>query len=169
MEVLRRRSSVGAGVAAAVLMVLSGLAAPLATAAAPWGACGTGTDESKVVVRYALNHRMYATLRCGGPRWDANPTWGYRHILARHRGDFERLAVGTNQNWRDVADLAMDAIARDPDAAKPAGDGKGCYSRLISLRNLRTNQVVRTQIIRMYIVISSGDIVTLYPHSAQCP
>ncbi len=150
-----------------VVMMVGTTASP--AAAAPWGACGLGTDESKLVAQYHVNARMNFFLRCGGPRYDSNPTWGFRHILARHREDFGRLAAGTHQNWRDVADLAMDSISRDPDAAKPAGDGKGCYSRLIYLRDLRTNHVVRTQIIRMYVVISSGAIITVYPHSVQCP
>ena len=161
---------VRSGVLTAVMVVLAvGLSTSPAPAAAPWGACGRGAEESKVVTQYPLNARTYATLRCGGPRWDSNPTWGYRHILAGHLEDFERLAIGTRQNWHDVVDLAMDAIAHDPDAVRPAGGGKACYSRAIQLRNLRTNQLVRTQIVRMYLVISSGDIITVYPHSAQCP
>lgn len=160
---------VRSGVLAAVVIALAlGLTAPPASAT-PWGACGNGTEESKIVAQYAVNARTYVTLRCGGPRWTGEPTWGYRHILAGHRQDFERLALGTNQNWRDVADLAMDSIARDPDAVRPAGGGKACYSREIFLHDLRTGQLVRRQIVRMYVVIGSGDIVTLYPHSAQCP
>ncbi len=93
---------------------------------------------------------------------------GYRHILIGHRDDFERLAAGTYQNWRDVVDLAIDAISRDPDEAKPAGDGKGCLSRVIFLRNLRTNQVVRQQIIRMIVRHSDNAIISVFPHGKQC-
>jgi hypothetical protein len=160
---------VRSGVLTAVVVLLAlGLLAPPA-AAAPWGACGIGTDESKVVAQYLVNVRTSFTLRCGGPRYAAEPAWGYRHVLWRHRGDFERLAAGTSENWRDLADLVMESISRDPDAAQDAGDGKGCYSRLIYLRNLRTNQVVGTQIFRMYVVIKTGDIITVHPRSTQCP
>ena len=115
-----------------------------------------------------VNARTNVYLRCGGPRYDSNPTCGYRHILARHRGDFERLAIGTSQNWRDVADLAMNATAGDPDVAVPVGGGKACYSRVIFLRNLRTNQVVSQQVVRMIVVIATNDIVTAYPATRQC-
>ena len=156
-------------VLAAVMVVLGlGLLVP-AAAAAPWGACGLGTEESKVVAQYVVNARTTFTLRCGSPRYDSNPRWGFRHILANHRENFEALAADTDQNWRDVADLALESISRDPDVAKPAGNGKGCYSRLIFMRNLRTNQIVRSQIVRMFVVISTGDIITLYPHDSQCP
>lgn len=123
----------------AMAMAIFAVAVPTAQASTPWGACGNSTAEAKEVTRYYASPRFYYYLRCG------NASYGYRHILARHRADFEQLAAGTYQNWRDVADLAMDSISRDPDVAKPAGDGKGCLSRVIFLRNLRTNQVVRQQ------------------------
>jgi len=87
----------------------------------------------------------------------------------RHRTDFERLAVGTGMNWRDLADLVIETVARDPDAAKPDEDEKACYSRVLFLRNNRTNQIVRQQIFRMIIIIESGDIISAFPHSKQCP
>jgi hypothetical protein len=87
--------------------------------------------------------------------------------LWRHRADFERLAVGTYQNWRDIADLAMDSIARDPDSLKVVEDGKVCHSRLINMYNIRTNQLVRTQVVRM-ITNTARDIISVYPDARQC-
>lgn len=151
--------------AVVALLTLATALSTVSTAhgATPWGACGRSTAESKEVTKYFVNARTYYYLRCG------NAGYGYRHILDRHRTDFERLAAGTYQNWRDVADLAMDSISRDPDAAKPAGNGKACLSRVIFLRNLRTNQAVRQQIIRMFVRLSDNAIITTYPHSSQCP
>jgi hypothetical protein len=106
----------------------------------------------------AEHPRAYYYLRCGT---------GHRHILDRHRADFERLAFGTFQNWRDIADLAMDAISRDPDAATPAGAGKGCLSRVIFLTSLRTNQPVRQQVIRMIIRLRDNAIISAFP-GFQC-
>jgi hypothetical protein len=94
MAHLRGRAGVGAGVVAAVLLLVSWLGTPPASASTPWGACGLGTDEDKLVTQYAVNAHTNVYLRCSGPRWDPNPTSGYRHILAKHRGDFERLASG---------------------------------------------------------------------------
>ncbi|TDX84927.1 hypothetical protein CLV69_11711 [Amycolatopsis arida] len=110
-------------------------------------------------------------LYCGGPKYSSTPTWGYRHILWRHRGDFERMAVGTDQNWRDVADIAMDAIAKDPDAWGDAGDGKDCRSRVIYLYNRKTGQLVRTQIVVQISTYQGGKsnrIITSYPRGYQC-
>ncbi len=145
----------------ALVMALS--LATTAQAATPWGACGTSTPESKEVTKYIASPRIYYYLRCG------TEAYGYRHILIRHRADFERLAAGTYQNWRDIADLAMDSITRDPDSAKPAGGNQSCLSRVIFLRNIRTNQVVRQQIIRMYVRNWDNNIATVYPAGTQCP
>lgn len=151
-----------ASVFVAVLALLVSLAS-VAQAATPWGACGTATPESKEVAKYFASPRQYYFLRCG------TESYGYRHILIRHRTDFERLAAGTNQNWRDIADLSMEAITRDPDAARPAGGNQSCLSRVIFLRNVRTNQVVRQQIVRMYVLNNGSNIATVYPAGSQCP
>ncbi|HEX4865298.1 MAG TPA: hypothetical protein VFV02_14600 [Acidimicrobiales bacterium] len=140
-------------------------------AAPPWGACGLRTDPNKVVRTFDGTDRRQWVLRCGGPKFSREPGWGYRHILWRHRGDFERMAAGTGQNWRDVADLAMAHIATDPDKWGDAGDGKSCRSRVIFLVNKRTGQVVRQQIVKQISVYKGGrssDIITAYPSSSQC-
>lgn len=137
-------------------------------AAPPWGACGVNTAENKLVRQFYVNPRTYFNLRCGGPIRSSDPRYGYRHILRYHKTDFERMAVGTGQNWRDVADLAMDSISRDPDSAKPAGGGQGCYSRVLFFYNIRTNQLVRQQIFKMFVNISTNNINTLFPATSQC-
>ena len=152
-----------AGVAALLALVVAPSLVSPAQASTPWGACGIRTPEDKVVTKYYATPRAYYYLRCG------TAEYGYRHILNRHRGDFERLAFGTDQNWRDIADLSMDAISRDPDAAKPGGNGKGCLSRVIFLRNKRTNQVVRQQTVRMYFRYRDNAIITVHPRGTQCP
>jgi hypothetical protein len=62
----------------------------------------------------------------------------------------------------------MEAIARDPDVAIPVRGAKACYSRVIFVRNLRTNQVVGQRIVKMIVVIATNNIVTAYPASRQC-
>ncbi|MEV5827741.1 hypothetical protein AB0L25_19435 [Spirillospora sp. NPDC052242] len=135
-------------------------------AAPPWGACGRNTDPQKLVRLFTKNRVVDFALRCGGPKYSSSPTWGYRHILWRHRGDFERMAAGTYQNWRDIADLAMSSNTSDPDRSRHSG-GKSCYSRLLYLRNIRTNQVVRKQIFKM-VVGSNNNIITSYPAGTHC-
>ena len=157
----RQRGSSASARVAGVALTLTSVSS--AHAATPWGACGSSTPESKEVARYFASPRQYYYLRCG------TQAYGYRHILTRHRSDFERLAAGTYQNWRDVADLSMEAITRDPDVARPAGGNQSCLSRVIFLRNVRTNQVVRQQIVRMYVRNNGSNIATVYPASTQCP
>jgi hypothetical protein len=147
-----------------VIGVIAVFVAPteVSAAAPPWGACGLNAKPDKEVCKFSSH-----VLRCGGPKYSRTPEWGYRHILWRHKADFERLAVGTNQNWRDVADLAMDHISSDADSVAPADGGKTCNSRVIFLHDLQTNQLVRQQIVVM-ITNAAGNIITAYPSSKQC-
>ena len=158
----------GSGLLVAVMALLGVVLLGTPAAAAPWGACGLSTDPSKVVREFPVKPGVTFVLRCGGPKYSAEPGDGYRHILWRHRGQFEQIAVGTYQNWRDVADLSMEIIARDPDVAIPTTRGTTCYSRVVFLINLRTNQVARQQIVRMVVVTATGDIVTAYPTERHC-
>jgi hypothetical protein len=61
----------------------------------------------------------------------------------------------------------MASNASDPDRIRSAGSGKTCRSRLIYLKNVRTNETVRTAVIRM-ITNQAGDNITSYP-STHCP
>jgi hypothetical protein len=148
--------------------VSAAIAPMTADAAPPWGACGVNADPAKLVREFLVKPGVSVFLRCGGPKYSRTPGDGYRHILWRHRGDFERIAGGTHQNWRDVADLSMEFIAKDPDVTMPTTRGTTCHSRAIFLVNLRTNQVVRQQIVRMIVVTGTGDIVTAYPTERHC-
>lgn len=140
-------------------------AAPIALPSGPpWGACGRSTPEDKVVRQFPTG----ITLRCGGPLGAAEPRYGYRHILFRHKRDLERLAAGTFQNWRDVADLAMETIANDPDRSVPAPGNQICQSRVIFLNDLRTGQPVRQQVMVMYIDAPTRNVNTLTPRTTQC-
>lgn len=138
--------------------------ARVAAVAPPWGACGYSTDPNKLVRLFVKNRVTDYVLRCGGPKYSRSPTWGYRHILWRHRSQFEQLALGTYQNWRDVADLAMSHNTSDPDVVK-SSRGKTCFSRVIYLVNRRTNQTVRKAIVRMIVSNSTHNIITAYPGS----
>lgn len=50
----------------------------------------------------------------------------------------------------------------------PADPSHGSRFRIF-LRNLRINQVVREQIIRMYVRNWDNNIATVYPAGTQCP
>ena len=153
----------------ALLIVLIGLTGSVAgpTEAnaqnpSPWTSCPANRPQDSLVRTFPVNQRMNYYLRCG------NTQKGVRHIVPRHRNDFQRVAAGTGLTWVAVADLAMETIARDPDRAIPAGGGKACLSRVVFLRDSRTNQIVRTQVFRMIVIVSTGEVVTAYPTGKQC-
>lgn len=134
----------------------------------PWSACPANRSEDALVRTYPAGPRLNYYLRCG------NAAKGVRHIVARHRADFQRMVYNTGTTWVDVADFAIESIARDPDKAYP-GDpdnprdaGKACLSRVLYLRNAQTGQVDRVQIFRMIVIVATGEVITAYPHSKQC-
>jgi hypothetical protein len=143
--------------------------APGRAEADTWGACGLRTNDAKIIRTYtavAGIRRVY--LKCGGPKYSARPDWGYRHILWKHRGDFEGMARGTYQNWRDLADLGMESALIDPAVRGGVVDGKRCFSRSITLYNRQTGAVVRKQIVRVVFKVSDQTIITAYPSSRHC-
>ncbi|SDM39213.1 hypothetical protein [Allokutzneria albata] len=125
----------------------------------PWAPCGIGDPAGKLVRLYPNG----AALRCG------NESTGYRHILGRHLRDFEQMAFGTAQNWRDIAHLGIHHTMQTPERTKPQTGGKTCRSRNIILVNLHTNKEVGRKIVR---VITSNtrnnDIITAYPAGSHC-
>jgi hypothetical protein len=160
------RAAIGLTLSAAALIMVPGEASAQAnTAAPPWGACGRSTPEDKVVRQFPGG----ITLRCGGPLGE-DPRFGYRHIVARHRTNFEDMAAGTGtfQNWRDVADFAIESIAIDPDTTAPAPGKQVCLSRVVFLHSLQTGQLVRQQIVVMYIDATTRDVRTVTPRDKQC-
>jgi hypothetical protein len=131
----------------------------------PWGACGNSTAEDKVVATFAAG----ISLLCGGPIHSSDPRYGYRHIQYRHQEDLQNLTFGTTiGNWRDLADLAIDSIAKDPDVTVPAPGNQICMSRVLFLNDEQTGEQVRQQVFVMYIDASSRTVNTLTPRSTQC-
>jgi len=102
-----------------------------------WGWCGVITPEKKLIRRFKKKGGAKVPLYCGGPKYSSRPTWGLRHILWRHEDDWERKAFGTHQGWRELVDISVDAVLRDPDivaknevanAASPAMSTSGTTS-----------------------------------------
>lgn len=146
-----------AGVAAAVQRA-SGSQVAAATAQT-WAGCGVGVDPNKVVRTFPHSK----VLRCG------NANFGYFHIFAQHKSQFEQKAALTGQNWRDVADIGMNASLSDSTVTKfrDANDTT-CYSKQIYLVNLQNNQTVDTTIVRTVTGNRSNNVVTAFPSSGYC-
>lgn len=84
------------------------------------------------------------------------------------RLDFERMAAGTNTNWRDVVDLAMDTMLKDPDELKPARGDQTCRTRVLFVKDFQSNQVVRQQQFEMFTYNGSNEIATAFPDNRRC-
>lgn len=145
-----------------------------------WGACGVITDNKKVLRTFS-RHKATAPggkhmrsgkskLQCGRPdNAQGKGGYGYRHITEDHLGDWSTLATRTSQNWRDVADLAIESALKDPDSVSYAKTNDAfCFSRLIYLVNKRTGKTVGTNKPRTILSAGSTDIITAYPNSRQC-
>ncbi|MFC3964502.1 hypothetical protein [Nocardia jiangsuensis] len=64
--------------------------------------------------------------------------FGFRHIQAKHMGEWESLAVIENRNWRDIADMAMTKAHDAPDRQGSHGAGKMRFTGQIYLVNHAT-------------------------------
>lgn len=131
--------------------------------AKPWGACSFFTSEDKVVRTFSQGY----TLKCGGPRFSSNPRWGYRHILDRHRDDFQRLTppLLVNRNWRDLTDFVIEWTLRDPDHKRRAGGHHVCRDRVFWLAD-RNGRFVLKKRFKLY--TSGKRINTVFPSGRGC-
>lgn len=133
-----------------------------------WGACGLFTSPNKIVRTYRnVRGLKTVTLKCGGPKYTAEPSWGYRHLLWK-RSRFESLAAVADMNWRDLVDEVIATVLTSPNKRNPPVGGKICFSRVLHLYNLRTGDLVKTQIFVVFVRVSDNSIVTAYPRSRQC-
>lgn len=133
-----------------------------------WGSCGVISKEKKLVRTYSRRGGAKVYLYCGGPKFSSDPTWGYRHILKRHRDDFERKAFRTRQTWRELADISIEVALAHPKVAGPIRSGKRCYSAVVYLIDHRNGDVVGTMIVRVLWRISDNAIITAYPAARHC-
>lgn len=126
-----------------------------------WGACGVSTDPEKLVHDFGS-----LQLRCGGPKYSSKPTSGYRHILKRHKDEFEALAALARLNWRDLAHWAIHYNLTDPDHVAVDGN-TGCRDRILSLHDKDGRRVVEKRFKLIYNAVN-GRIVTVYPDKKIC-
>jgi hypothetical protein len=139
-----------------------------------WAACGYFDTEGKQVRifnRYrgdAGDGIYYITggtsaLLCG-----VKERYGYRHILGRHRIQWEADARLAETDWRSHADWTIEAVLRDPDKVSyHSFNDTYCYSREIYFH--RNNVVVAVRKPRIIIAAADKKITTAYPTDEQCP
>ncbi len=123
-----------------------------------WASCGVFDKDSKLVKLFPLNRSRDARFLCGSREGN----YGYRHMLDK-KDRWEGLTPGTNQSWREIADLAMVKTAWDPIERKPVSGGQQCRSAIIYLVNKTTGATVRSVIVRMYVRVSDWRINTVIP------
>lgn len=174
-----RSSSLAVVVAGAVFggCVLSAPASATADSATEvWGACGWRDGEMKLVRTFdrhrgddGAGHVLSggsSRMLCGDDRS------GYRHILKRHKRDWENDAGIVGSNWRDHADWSIDTVLTDPDAVsyRVAPDDKRsyCYSRSIELWDVGNRKHIRNRIVKVVVKEETADIITAYPNDRQC-
>jgi|GEM_PF-5216802 len=127
-------------------------------AAQPWGSCALATEDK--VIRAFPRAKV---LRCG------HNGYGQWHIDDRHREDWEQLAASSGQDWRAVADLAIDSALGAPAVVRErAANDTRCYSTAIYLVDVRTGVTVGSSIVRVVAGNRSNNIVTAFPSPSHC-
>ena len=64
--------------------------------------------------------------------------------------------------------LFRSTVTTDPDVSVPAGGNQLCLSRVVFLNNRRTGQLVRQQIVRVYIDAATRNVNSAHPRERQC-
>ena len=149
---------------AATVVVLTACGSPAAGAAhaATWTACGGADAQTHVVRQFPRVREVVAgesipagttALLCG------DQGYGYRHILRRHQGDWDR-EPGAGGDWSAAADRAIAAALRDPQRVDfRSSNDTFCYSRPLAAGRDVAIVVVRS---------SDGAIITAYPGTHAC-
>lgn len=133
-----------------------------------WAACGSFDPASKIV-------RAYTRYRTSGPgtylaggtsnlRCGTNTGYGYRHIYTNHRTQWEQKGALTAQNWRDVADYAMEWSLKDPDSTRYRSANQAwAFQRTIYLVNKSTGQGVGQMEVCTVVGLNTQNVITSYP------
>jgi len=119
-----------------------------------WGACGLSDSPNKVVAKFPGGVR----LTCG------TESFGYRHILKRHRMDFTAKASPTNMNWRDLVHWAIHYNMVDPDKVIRQNSYTTCRNRDLYLKNLSGGAYIPSTF-RIAYNHNTLDVITAFPGS----
>jgi hypothetical protein len=162
-------------IAAALLWPHVGRAAEPARADMVWAACPVQDREAardKVVRQFprAVGNAAGRTMPAGTTNLTCgNERFGFYHIANSHGEQWEQKGEITLENWRDVADYAIQEALAHPMAVTYRTDNDTfCYSRLIFLVDKRNGETVGSY--QPNVVISARDqyIVTAWPSSTPC-
>jgi hypothetical protein len=161
----------GSASVAAARAVAPSVAAALAVT---WGACGVTTSNTKIIRTFSRasvtssNGRFFAggstNLTCG------SSVYGYRHILANHRTEWEQMAVLAQENWRQTADNSIAGALSDPDVVRYRTDKDTFgFQVVMKLVNEGTGQVVGTRTVCAPVARVSKNIITAFPGPCPAP
>lgn len=132
-----------------------------------WSACGLKTSHQHVVRtfthRAATPHtpklkKGITHLRCG------DSAWGYRHILKYHgTKQYQSIANLTGDNWRDIADSAINQTLRHPEYQRyQSGNETWAYWVTLTLR--RNGTVIKSKYHSHMVSVSlHKNVITSYP------
>lgn len=153
-----------------LLLAVTVVGAPAAHAApnAPtevWAACGASSPPDKVL-------RVFPrTTFASGPFGNTSVLlcgtdgFGYRHVAARHRQDWQYIAAYTGGNWRDLADFAIEQILRVPQPGYPRYNAKNdtwVFKAPLEIRD-RDGRVRDVYYPNVVVAAADGKIITTFP------
>jgi hypothetical protein len=162
-------------IAAALLWPHIGRAVEPARADMVWAACPVQDREAardKVVRQFpravgnAAGRTMPAgmtNLTCGDERY------GYYHIVGNHGEEWKYRGAQSSENWRDVADYAIQEALANPQVVTYRADNDTfCYSREIFLWNKVRG--IRVDVFQPNVVVSAQHqhIITVIPTNKPC-
>ncbi|WP_431864626.1 hypothetical protein [Microbacterium paraoxydans] len=144
-----------------------GFIPPKSPAPTNWRGCGLFDKNEQYVKSYDRKRLRnsfsgsVATLRCGTAR-----DYGFRHVQARHQGEWTNVGGRVGVQWRDMADWSIAWMLYDPDRVVASGPNF-CYSRTVFVYNKKTGQKVYQTNVRLFLGKTGQRIITANP-GRQC-
>jgi len=144
-----------------------GFIPPKSPAPTNWRGCGLFDKNEQYVKSYDRKRLRnsfsgsVATLRCGTAR-----DYGFRHVQARHQGEWTNVGGRVGVQWRDMADWSIAWMLYDPDRVVASGPNF-CYSRTVFVYNKKTGQRVYQTNVRLFLGKTGQRIITANP-GRQC-
>ncbi|WP_345412884.1 hypothetical protein [Actinomycetospora chlora] len=130
-----------------------------------WAARGTSSPAEKLVRLFPRASFVPGPAGTNSPLSCGTEAFGYRHISNRHGSDWQNIAVYTGENWRDLADFAIEQILTAPQPGYPRYNDKNDTWAFTAPLEIRDGDGRVRDVYHPVVVVagSDGKVITAYP------
>jgi hypothetical protein len=130
-----------------------------------WAACGTNSPPDKLVRLFPRSTFVPGPAGTSSPLLCGTEAFGFRHVSSRHGPDWQNIAVYTGENWRDLADFAIEQVFTVPQPGYPRYNDKNDTWAFKAPLEIRDGDGRVRDVYHPVVVVagSDGKVITAYP------